>query len=645
MATDPDEPKPDEAWRSLLQSAGRVARTVANLHPAQLAFAPLQVARSLVLAHVPQAAEALRADRPAVFLHRLYRPDDLSPNLVGLDAELERATLALSGRLELLGREFDFSTVDGRLEALSLARPYRLELAAADVTRSLALASRTEGFADRARAALLARTHLDELLAADRSRYPEVWEPQVVTARFFNLLAVRELVAPDDETLALEAARHARWLAAMLEVQSPSTRLAEQAAALFVASCVLDTAGVAGFRAVATTLLYRSARQDVLPDGGHVSRSSTLAAQYLQRMLLVLAAAKVSNTEAPAGLEAAVDRLARQLVALSHPQGRPPAWRDSSEVGAPWPVDLAGALALTTGTLHEALLGRVANVAPPRASVSSRFDDTGVLALNDEGSHLVVFAAPPGPGDAARHAHADFGSFEISHRGATFTREPGAGTFEPDAWRDYIRSPRAHSTISVDGEGPDELWGGFFVGAKGHREPVAHQTFDGGHVLRLCVHAPQGWRHERLMVLLPDALFAVFDRVLDAPAESKVISHVHLPVGSTATTEDALALVEASGRPWLVERLLGDAWSVIEGERDPPAGWSAPRLGAFEPSPVLAIESSHGGRSHLSGWAVALSSKGAVHRASPSLFDLQGRVTVRVLADARGLRWHLPGEG
>lgn len=640
MATDSDEPRPEDVWRSLLQSAGRVARTVANLHPAQLAFAPLQAARSLVLAHVPQASEVLDADRPATFRHRLYRTDVLASELVGLKAELECASLALSGRLELLGRDFDFATVEGRLEALSLARPYRLELAAADVVRSLALASRAEGFADQAAAAALARTHLDELLSADRTRCPEVWEPQVVTARFFNLLALRELVAPDDEALAVEAARHARWLAATLELQSPSTRLAEQGAALFVASCLLETAGAAGFRALATTLLYRSARQDVLPDGGHVSRSSTLAAQYLQRMLLVLAAAKASGVEAPAGVSAAADRLARQLVVLSHPDGRPPAWRDSSDDGAPWPVDLAGALGLTTGTLHEALLGRVANVAPPRASVCTRFDDTGVLALTDEGSHLVVFAAPPGPGDAARHAHADFGSFEFSHRDATFAREPGAGTFEPDAWRDYIRSPRAHSTVSVDGAGPDELWGGFFVGARGRREPVAYQGFDGGHVVRLCVHASAGWRHERLMVLLSDAAFAVFDRVLDAPADAEVISHLHLPAGAEATTEDALALVEAGGRPWLIERLLGDAWMVVEGEREPPGGWSAPTLGAFVPSPVLGIAAGHAGRSHLAGWAVTLSSRGVVRRTNPSVFELQGRAAVRVLADARGLRWH-----
>lgn len=641
-----EDPSAVDAWRELADAVALVARTVVNLHPAQLAFAPLQAARTMLLAHVPAASSALTADRPAKWTHRLLALGERSIDSehVGLGQELERAERALDGRLVLLGKTFDFSSQERRLEPSRSARTYRLEWAALDVVRSLAIASRTSGFAKANEAAVLASTHLTEVLEQTPSGSEEGWEPQVVTARLFNLFVARELLdgVLDEDALAVEMARHARWLFATLEWQLPSTRRAGQAAALFVASCLLETPGASAWRKLGSMLLARAAHHDVFADGGHVTRSSTLAAQHLQRLLIVLAAARRAGCAAPDGVEAAADRLARHLLAVSHPGGLPPAWRDSSDDGAPCPVDLAGALGLTSGTLHESLLGRVANVAPLWQRACSRFDDAGVVSVTEGGSHLVVFCAPPGSADAARHAHSDVGSFEFSQDGVVLVREPGAGTFEAGAWRDYVRSPAAHSTISVNGRGPDELWGGFLVGSRGRREPIEYQAFSGGHVVRTSVTSFAGWRHDRLMVLLPGHLLAVFDRVVDADPDATVFSHVHLPPKTRLRLNDVEGVVESGGRSWLVNRVLGDGWTTHKGEREPPHGWSAPSLGSFKPSPVLSVTASQKGNSFLAAWALELSPEGRIRSAPQGMFELCGKVTVRVRADARGLRWHRP---
>lgn len=641
-----EAPVPVDPWRELADAVALVARTVVNLHPAQLAFAPLQAARTMVLAHVPAATSALTAARPATWTQRLLALGDgvIEPDLVGVRQQLERAERALDGRLVLLGKTFDFSCREGRLEPSRSARSIRLEWAALDVVRSLAIASKTRGFPRANEAASVAATHLNEMLEQTPSGAEEGWEPQVVTARLFNLFLARELLADvlDEDALAVAMARHARWLFATLEWQLPSTRRAGQAAALFVASCLLETPGASAWRKLGSMLLARAAHLDVFADGGHVTRSSTLAAQHLQRLLIVLAAARSAGCAAPDGVEAAADRLARHLLAVSHPGGLPPAWRDSSDDGAPWPADLAGALGFASGTLHEALLGRVANVAPLWHRACARFDDAGVVSVTEGGSHLVVFCAPPGSADAARHAHADVGSFEFSHDGVVLVREPGAGTFEAGAWRDYVRSPAAHSTVSIDGRGPDELWGGFLVGSRGRREPIEYQAFDGGHVLRTSATSFDGWRHDRLMVLLPGHLLAVFDRVVDADPDAAVFSHVHLAPKTKLRLKDEEGVVERGDRKWLVTRVLGDEWTTHKGERDPVAGWSAPVLGSFQPSPVLKLKASRKGNSFLSAWALALSPEGRIRPAPQGMFELCGNVVIRVRADARGLRWHRP---
>lgn len=644
----PDEDPPIDPWRGLADVAGLFARTVAHLHPAQLAFAPVHAARALLFARLPAASSALAATRPARWTHRLFvlKDTQLDPKLVGLRAELERAERALDGRLILVGKTFPFSSRNERLEPSRSARIFRLEWAALDVVRSLAIASRTAGVARSDEAARLAATHLNEVLERAPTPFEETWEPQVVTARLFNLVWARELLgaAVDEDALAVEVARHARWLFATLEWQLPSTRRAGQAAALFVASCLLETPGASAWRTLGSMLLSRAARHDVFADGGHVTRSSTLAAQHLQRLLLVLAAAQAAGCPAPEGVVAAADRLARHLVAVSHPGGLPPAWRDSSDDGAPWPVDLAGALGLTPATLHEALLGRVAKVAPLWPRACSRFDDAGVVAITDAGSHLVVFSAPPGTADAARHAHADVGSFEFSHDGVVLVREPGAGTFEPGEWRDHVRSPSAHSTVSVDGAGPDELWGGFLVGARGRRGPIEYQAFDGGHVVRTSASSHRGWRHERLVILLPGHLLAVFDRVVDAGPDAQVFSHVHWAPHASLRLEEQGGVVESAGRRWPVWRVADDGWTTHRGEGEPLAGWSAPTVGSFQPAPVLKLKAVRKGGSFSSAWALALSAEGGIGVGPRGMFELRGGVSLQVRADHRGLRWHRPEE-
>lgn len=629
-------PASDDAAESGRAFAGKLVRVLAGLSPAQIAFSPLHAVRAL--AHRQVVERVGRAGVPAHFRGRLFERSELDAPIVGLDAELARADRALAGRHLLHGREVDFSCAAGRLAPLQWERAARLELAALDVVRSLSIASACAAYPERERARSLADEHVREVLAVSVQDWPEAWEPQLLAARFFNLLYWRELSeSPHEASTAGLLARHARLLFATLELERPSTRLPEQAAALWVASCLLDTRGAGAWQGVARRILEHSVVHDILPDGGHVTRSATLGAQYLARLLFVLAASIEASVQPPAGVESAASRLARHLMLLAHPGGQPVSFRDSCETGAPWPVDLAGALALAPGpTLHGALLGTVARVPPLFRQPFMGFDDSGALAITDRGTHLALIYGPPGAGDAGAHAHADFGAFELSQNGVILLREPGAGTFAADEWRDYVRSPRARTALSVGGEGVDELWGGFLVGRKARRG-CAYQAFDGGHVVRVEALAAGGWRQERLVVLLPGRLCAVFERVVEPPEGAQVVSWVQLDEQARVSLCSTGVDVELVGRRWRLETMAGAPPVVVQGQHAPLAGWRANTPGRFVQAPAIAFEAVRVGRTAVAGWAMMLSDKARVECKASGAFNLENEVVVTL--DASGLRW------
>ena len=180
-------------------------------------------------------------------------------------------------------------------------------------------------------------------------------------------------------------------------------------------------------------ILRREVPEQVLPDGGHYERSPAYHLVVLRDLL------EVQAVTPHAWLGDAIERMRAFAAALARPDGAPALFNDGT-VDAPV-LDLPDA--------------------PEGLSV---FPDAGFVVVREGELWFAFRCGPPSPAFLPAHAHADALSFQLWWRGRAVVVDPGTYTYEPGAERDWFRSTRAHSTVSVDGHDQFRLWGAFRSG-------------------------------------------------------------------------------------------------------------------------------------------------------------------------------------
>jgi len=653
---------------------GLLARTVSHLSPVQLAFRPLHVARTQLLARVTPLARLLgSAPAPALGPPLLALTGDLPPDGgAGHLRELGLARDALDRRVEHVGRTLALVPPRTGFTLADQPKLVRYQRNYLGIIRSLAVAARTQGFEDREGAARLAVDHVREFLERRPPGAGDAWEPYVVATRLLNLVVTRELLRPvadpptgvflDGPWLAAIAA-HARWTAATLELHLLGNHLFTDGAALFVAGASLEGAEALALRSLGYGVLARAMITDVLPDGGHAERAPSYSALFLDQLSLVLCAARALGADPPAGTQAAAERLARQLTCIAHPDGEVPLFGDSAFGEGPLPADVGAPFHTGGDSLRRRLYGELGH-APPREAirrsdgVAHIFDRTGVAVFRSGAHQLVVDTGPLGTDDQPGHAHADALTFELSQSGRRVVVDGGAGHYDADEWRAYVRGPLAHNSVSVDSHGSDEVWSAFRAGARGVVGRPHYQRAGTFHVLRGAVTSAYGWLQERLFFFVPGRLLVTFDRLTGAPSDARVCSHLHFaPEVTLGAAPDGrgFGLAWEGGKATLL-RLAGTDFSTSRARGapealagrvmsdGPPRGWVTRKLGVFEPAWDVELEAAPMPWGHVVGSALVLGHAVSVgaEPSSPlaSVVRLEADgVVVHAAADAHGLRW------
>ncbi len=190
------------------------------------------------------------------------------------------------------------------------------------------------------------------------------------------------------------------------------------------------------------------------PDGVHRERTPTYHCLLAEQLagVIALGPARV-HPAAAARLEAALERMLAVLPAFTHPDGDVALWNDS-QLGAP--VTPRG-LATRRKRPESELLVRSADA--PSAGFFRRSFGPWTLLWNAGGVGL-----PHQPG----HIHADGLAFELSLHDERLVIDAGVGTYNPGFARDYARSTRAHSTVTIGDADADqhELWASHRVGGR-----------------------------------------------------------------------------------------------------------------------------------------------------------------------------------
>lgn len=171
-------------------------------------------------------------------------------------------------------------------------------------------------------------------------------------------------------------------------------------------------------------------REQILPDGGHLSRSPLATFEFLQCLVDLRAALIASKLEMPDALQDAIDRIAPAVKFFRHGDGALAQFNGGG---------CGNAHLCDTTLMHSGARGR-APVAMPH---------TGYERITRGRASLIMDTGMPLTSGYCDRAHAGLLSFEYG-----FGRERvivNCGTSAVDGrWREVLRSTPAHSTLTAD---------------------------------------------------------------------------------------------------------------------------------------------------------------------------------------------------
>jgi uncharacterized heparinase superfamily protein len=365
-------------------------------------------------------------------------------------------------RLSLRGPIADriaFHPIDARPHSLDAAEGYfhnRFQLAGQTVDAKAAsifdVAPPTPAFA----AALHGFEWLRHLEAADgdtarrlagdlagawlvrHARYSKpAWQPEIIATRFLNLFAHGAFLLGSADVLwrgklFASLRNQARVLARTLEQAPDGLPRLEAAAALALAGiCLKDRRHrIQGFAALA-----REIGEQILADGGHVSRSPETQLEAYRILCMVQDVLDAAGRTAQPSLRSALERMAVMLRFFRLGDGTLGVFNGGSE-GDP--------------RLSAALLKGDATQQRPFAHAA----DSGYQRLAVARCVVLMDVGAPPPASHSTRAHAGFLALEMSAAGQRLIVNCGAAMSQAltqnAQWSDALRATAAHSTLTLD---------------------------------------------------------------------------------------------------------------------------------------------------------------------------------------------------
>lgn len=286
-----------------------------------------------------------------------------------------------------------------------------------------------------AEGAAAARAWTAEWVAQFDIYEPLAWRADVIGDRLFAWLEHFDLIAGGDgeaedawrRVLIDSFARQARHLARVAGREGAGLARLRALRGLIAAAAALDSE-----RRLIRALrrLLREIEAQILPDGGHRSRSPKAQLAALRAFVDARAVLTAADYEVPAALQQAIDRTAPLLRFFRHGDGRFALFNGATEEDA---------------ALIERVLAR--SDAKGRAPASAPY--LGFERQQAGGTVILVDCGKPPVEGFAAEAHAGTLAFEMSHARERIIVNCGAHPGSNAGWRAATRATAAHSTLVV----------------------------------------------------------------------------------------------------------------------------------------------------------------------------------------------------
>jgi uncharacterized heparinase superfamily protein len=486
---------------------------------------------------------------------------------------LDRADRVMRGEFELIGHVEQLRDIDWRRRYVSHLWSYNLHYF--DYARDLAWAARRTGNAAYAqRFTQLAQSWI----AASSSGIGDGWEPYPLSLRVVNwiyaVLLMGERLAEDERAeLTGSIYRQLLVLERRIEWHLMANHLQKNLHALFIGGLLFEGQVAARWRQRWGTALWAQALEQILPDGVHIERSPMYHAIALGDFLEAIALGRAAGVHVPTAATQRVELMAAAMPLLAWSSDKLHFFNDSANGVGPdvkYLKRLCEPLAFApaperAGTFALTFAGYYGHTAP------------------SNGDSVIINCGEPGPRYQLGHAHCDLLSFELELGSTPIVVNSGVCGYDGDPLREYVRSTRAHNTVSIDGREQHELWGVFRVGrcatvrgAWQRQSATGEYNFEGSY----SPYWSSDIQHTRCIAYDGKGLWTVTDAVLGARGV-RLESYLHLHPAAVLEFDEQRGRISVQGKGIAIEFFGVDSTRSITGNQRPEQGWYC---GVFGPA-------------------------------------------------------------
>ena len=501
----------------------------------------------LLRAVLRRAAAPLRVWWRSNWLYRRMLRGPLADHIVfhpwdGAPRQLEEADSLLRGRFRFCGVQLD---VPDGVSVFDLPAPSREWLEALHGFQWLPPLSSAGG--ENARR--LATNLIGQWIKRYGAYSEPAWLPHVMAQRLAALFCHGRLVVQNSEmTWRSRLFVNLREQCKVLErisTEAPDglPRLQTAAVLALTALCLDDSPKR---RQTGLARLEQEVERQILPDGGHLSRSPESLLQAYRHLVMVMEGLSMAGEEPPHVLRNAHDRMAPMLRFFRHGDGTLALLNGGGEGDAKMIAGLLSRDEVRGQPFHHARHSGYQRLAAGRS-----------LCLIDCGK------TPPGA--FSLEAHAGCGAFELSSGNDRIVVNCGTGGQANQAWDLALRATAAHSTVTVADtssaqilpaglardllgprllDGPTEVFSRRSETAQGWTVDMSHDAYD----------ALFGVRHERQVTLSPQGLMLTGrDRLICEKSRGRnfaVRFHIHPDVRVSRLDGGAILLKLPGGEGW-----------------------------------------------------------------------------------------------
>ncbi len=310
--------------------------------------------------------------------------------------------------------------------------------------------------------------------------------------------------------------------------------------------------------------------EQLTEEGEHFERATAYHIEVAELFLDLREVLRPFRPRLSAQCGSIASRMTDMIVGISHPDGDPPLFGDSTFHVRPILDDLKRTLVNSLDSPSSR---------QPKAHL---FGDYWVWRHDDD--CLIFDMGSVGADELPAHAHCDLLGFEASIGGHKLFVDSGVASYDDNEVRRYCRSTAAHNCLEINGLSQCDVWGKFRMGYRGHAQHLEDHHEKGGwwvqasHDAYRRIGIPLIARH---FECLDDGTWVCMD-VLWGTGEHELVSRLHLHPDVKVMELTSLEVVLRVG-----ERQVRMVFEGTDGVLSVAEGKYCPEFGEVQPTRVL----------------------------------------------------------